>query len=120
MARVVFSGLELSAAEQLASLLAVDGHEIQREKDDPIGELLNANIVFIGGEPEQYLPVLRRVRAVDSALCFVVIAGYPDTSEWLHALDAGATDYWGIPFDLKQVRSLIATAGIRRAPTAIA
>lgn len=119
MARVLFSGLEPRAAQQLANLVATDGHEIHRGKNNaPIKDLLNANVVFIGGDPDQYLPMLRRVRAVDSTLCFVVIARFADTSEWLDALEAGATDYWAVPFELRQVRALIAAAITRRASTA--
>jgi DNA-binding response OmpR family regulator len=111
MARVVFSGLEPWAAGRLANLLAADGHEIQQEKDQgPIRVLLNANIVFAGGEPGQYLSLLRRLRAVDPTLSFVVVTRLPDTSEWLDALDAGATDYWVTPFDQRQIRSLINAA----------
>jgi DNA-binding NtrC family response regulator len=111
MARVVFSGLEPRSAGRLAGLLAADGHEIHRERQNvPIQELMNANIVFVGGEPDQYLSLLRRVRLIDPTLAFVVVARYPETSEWLEALEAGATDYCSTPFDLKMVRSLIASA----------
>ncbi len=110
MARVIFSGLEPRSAGRLASLLAADGHEIHREKHNvAIQELMNAHIVFVGGEPDQYLSLLRRVRLVDPTLAFVVVARYPETSEWLAALEAGATDYCSTPFDLKMVRSLVAS-----------
>jgi DNA-binding response OmpR family regulator len=111
MARIVFSGLEPRTAEQLAQLLAIDGHEIRREsRNAPIRQILSANLVFVGGEPMYYLPLLRRVRAVDQNLCLVVIARFSATTEWLNALEAGATDYWVTPFHLPQIRSLIADA----------
>lgn len=111
MARVIFSGLEPRSAARLASLLAADGHEIHRETQNvPIQQLVNANILFVGGEPDQYLSLLRRVRLIDRTLAFVVVARYPETSDWLEALEAGATDYCSTPFDLKMVRSMIASA----------
>jgi len=111
MAKVVFSGLEPRSAGRLASLLTGDGHEIHRENQNvAVRELMNANIVFVGGEPDHYLSLLRRVRLIDPTLAFVVVARYPETSEWLAALEAGATDYFSTPFDLRMVRSLIASA----------
>ncbi len=117
MARVIFSGLEPRSAGRLATLLATDGHEIHRQNQNvPIQELLNANIVFVGGEPNYYLSLLRRVRLVDPTLAFVVVARSPETSEWLEALEAGATDYCSAPFDLKMVRCLIASATTPHTP----
>ena len=102
-------------------MLAADGHEIQRGRHDvSIRQLLNAHIVFVGGEPDQYLSVLRRVRLVDPALAFVVIARYPGSAEWLEALEAGATDYCVHPLELKQVRSMVAAATANRTVTVAA
>ena len=121
MARIVFAGLEPRTAGHLASLLAGDGHEVQRAKHNiTIKELLSANIVFAGGDPDQYLSVLRRVRAVDPILSFIVVARFAETAEWLDALEAGATDYCVAPFDQGQVRSLMAAALSRRAVAATA
>ncbi len=121
MAKVVFSGVESRAAQELASLLMADGHEVQRAKNNiSVGALLNADVVFAGGEPEEYLPVLRRIRAANSTLCFVVIVRYPTTGEWLNALDAGATDYWASPFAIEQIRLLMTTANRHRGAAATA
>jgi DNA-binding NtrC family response regulator len=110
MARVAFFGLDVKAASQLASVLTSDGHEIQRESPNvPFRDLLKADIVFVGGEREQYLSLLRRLRALDPTLPVVVVARLPETSEWLDALEAGATDYCVPPFDQRQIRSLIAS-----------
>lgn len=119
MAKVIFSGLEPRSAGRLAGILAADGHEIQRQNCNvPIQELLDANIVFVGGEPNHYLSLLRRVRSIDPALAFVIVARSPETSEWLDALEAGATDYCSAPFDQKMVRGLIASAIARQTTSA--
>jgi DNA-binding response OmpR family regulator len=111
MAKVVLSNLEGQVANQLASLLAADGHRIHREKHNAsVRELLHADIVFVGGYGDRYLSLLRRVRAVDAALPFVIVTPLPATAEWLDALEAGATDYCAAPFDLGQIRSLIPPA----------
>jgi DNA-binding response OmpR family regulator len=69
--------------------------------------LLRSDIVFVGGDREQFLSLLRRLRAADSTLPIIVVSRLPETSEWLDVLDAGATDYCVPPFDVRQIRSLI-------------
>jgi DNA-binding response OmpR family regulator len=119
MGRVVFSNLEGRVANQLATVLMADGHNIQREKHNaPMRELLRADIVFIGGPGEQYLSLLRRVRVIDPGLPLVIVTAAPETTEWLDALEAGATDYCTAPFDPDQVRCLIAPAAAQRAAAA--
>jgi DNA-binding response OmpR family regulator len=119
MARVVLSGLDNKAGSQLAGLLAIDGHRIRREfYRISVNDYLGADIVFVGGLPRDYLPLLRRLRGVDPFLPVVVIASVPHTSEWLDALDAGATDYCVPPFDMKHVRSLMAPGAASLAASA--
>jgi DNA-binding response OmpR family regulator len=108
MARVVFSGLDERSAVQLEDLLTFDGHKVRREHYlMPMAGFLNADIVFVGGLPRQYLPLLRRLRRVDTSLAVIVVAPDPQTSEWLDALEAGATDYCVPPLNMRQVRSLV-------------
>jgi len=76
-------------------------------------ELLDADIVFAGGEPACYMSLLRHVREARPALPFVVVTRIPETKEWLDALEAGATDYCSEP-DRDDATSL--ADGIRAAP----
>jgi DNA-binding NtrC family response regulator len=111
MARVIFLRLDPRSSAQLGPLLMADGHEIHVERESaPIGVVRGSSAVFIGGVAEGYLPVLRRLRALDGKLCLVVIARAPDTQSWLDAIEAGATDYWPAPFEASQVRALIEPA----------
>ena len=94
MARVVLVGLEQATAGQISRALAVERHQIeQKHQNVATRELLDADIVFAGGEPSQYMNLLRMVRAERPALPFVVVTRMPETEEWLNALEAGATDY---------------------------
>jgi DNA-binding NtrC family response regulator len=112
MARVVFSGLDIRSASQLSGLLAFDGHRVRRlHYLVPVPEFLHADIVFVGGMPRQYLPLLRRLRGLNRSLPVIVVAPSPETSDWLDALEAGATDYCVPPFDMRQVRSLLMPVG---------
>lgn len=73
----------------------------------PAIEFLHADIVFVGGAAGQYLPLVRRLRALNYSLPVIVVAPVPETPEWLDALEAGATDYCVPPFDMRRVRCLL-------------
>jgi hypothetical protein len=109
MSKVIFLRLDPRSSGQLGPLLAGDGHEIHVERENaPIGLIRGSCAVFIGGMAEGYLPVVRRLRALDANLCVVVIARMAEMQDWLDAIEAGATDYWPAPFEPSQVRTLIA------------
>src|SRR5579872_3878730 len=111
MAKVVLIGLEKSAAGQISRALAVENHEIeQRSQTAVVRELLDADIVFAGGEPNYYISLLKRVRESRPSLPFVVVTQIPDTKDWLDALEAGATDYCAAPIDSRQLHWLMETA----------
>jgi DNA-binding NtrC family response regulator len=111
MAKVILAGLEESVANILRHALAIEKHQIEhRHCDAPVDDFLDADIVFAGGDAKQYLPLLRRVRQSGPALPFIVVTGFPKTSEWLDALDAGATDYYSAPFGLRRISWLMESA----------
>jgi hypothetical protein len=115
MAKVIFLRLDPRSSGQLGPLLAGDGHEIHVEKENaPIGLIRGSSAVFIGGMAEGYLPVVRRLRALDANLCVVVVARMAEMQDWLDAIEAGATDYWPAPFEPTQVRTLIAPAASQK------
>jgi DNA-binding response OmpR family regulator len=111
MAKVVLIGLEQSAARQIGRALSTGRHEIhQKPKSTTADELVGADIVFAGGDQSQYLNLLRRVRQSHPSLPFVVVTRLPETSDWLDALEAGATDYCSAPFEPRQINWLMETA----------
>lgn len=111
MARVIFLKLDPGVAGQLRQLVTAEGHEVSLEKyDAPIGRISSGDVVFFGGSGKDYLSLLRRLRAADSRISLIVIARSPDTTEWLSALEAGATDYLVAPLDTTMIRALLAQA----------
>ncbi len=120
MAKVVLLGLETAAARQIERALQTENHRvINRSLEAPDSEILDADIVFASGDGKQYVACLKRVRAANPALPFVVVTRLPETSDWLDALEAGATDYCSAPFELHQLRWLMESA-IPRACSAAA
>jgi DNA-binding NtrC family response regulator len=81
-----------------------------RQRDAVVREILQADIVFAGGEPAFYTSLLRRVREARPTMPFIVVAGIPETIEWLDALGAGATDYCSPPIDARQLYWLMECA----------
>ncbi len=111
MAKVVLIGLEQSAASQIGRALSSERHEIlNKPKSIAIDDLIDTDIVFAGGDQAQYLTLLRRIRAARPTLPFVVVTGRPETSDWLDALEAGATDYCSAPFETRQISWLMESA----------
>jgi DNA-binding NtrC family response regulator len=111
MAKVFLTGIEESVMKTLQCALTMERHQIEhRACDAPVDDFLGADIVFAGGGAKQYLPLLRRVRQSRPSLPFIVVAGFSETSEWLDALEAGATDYCSAPFQLRQINWLMESA----------
>jgi DNA-binding NtrC family response regulator len=110
MAKVFLIGIEQAAAGEICRALAVEKHQIRKQPHDSFTPgLLEADIVFAGGEPACYLPVLKHVRATRPALPFIVVTRSAETTEWLDALEAGATDYCSVPIEARQVHWLMAS-----------
>lgn len=110
MASVLLIGMEQALAVQIRRALAVERHRVEQKPQDIASrDLMQVDIVFAGGRPSDYLPLLRRVREERPALPFVVVTRIPETTAWLDALEAGATDYCS-PFEIRQIRRLVESA----------
>lgn len=121
MAKVVFVGIEQALAVPIARALAVERHQLEQKPQNAVVlDVLDADIVFAGGEPKHYLSLLRKVREARPALPFVVVTRNPETNAWLDALEAGATDYCSAPFENRQIHWLMEAALPRRRPVSIA
>lgn len=111
MASVYLIGLEQAIASQVRRALAVERHRIETKSANvDVGEMMDADIVFAGGEAAQYLSLLRQVREKRPDLPFIVVTRIPETTAWLDALEAGATDYCSSPFESRQIHWLMESA----------
>ena len=111
MATVFLIGVEQAPAAQISRSLAVERHRIEIiPHRATLPDLKEVDIVFAGGEPSEYLSLLRRVRQERPALPFIVVTRVPETTEWLNALEAGATDYCSSPFESRQIHWLMESA----------
>jgi DNA-binding NtrC family response regulator len=54
--------------------------------------------------------VLRQIRAIDKDLCVIAITGYPSIESAVESLKLDAYDYLRKPFDVEQLRAVLARA----------
>ena len=120
MANVLLVGVERGVAGQIDLALAAQRHRTkQAPYDIGVRDLSDVRVVFAGGEPSQYLPLLRRVRDARPALPFVVIARIPEITAWLDALEAGATDYCSLPIETRQIHWLMESVLVKQRSVAV-
>jgi DNA-binding response OmpR family regulator len=99
MAKILLFGLEYSVANELNPVLKQLGQTVQVEASaSGVLEHTDANLVFADGGS------LGAVRDKRPELPVIVVSRIPEVSGWLDALDAGASDYCGAPFEPAQVR----------------
>lgn len=111
MATVFLIGVEESLATAITRALAIERHRVEHKSRTIMGrDLIDADIVFAGGCPSDYLPLLRLIRVERPGLPFIVVSDVPETSAWLDALEAGATDYCASPFESRQIHWLMESA----------
>jgi len=109
MANVFLVDLEQATTDQISKTLAVEHHQIIQGKTQDFGtrDLRQADIIFADGNPAEYLRLLRWVRNERPSLPFVVVTRIPDTTAWLDALEAGATDFCSQPLEARQIHWLM-------------
>ena len=113
MAKVLLFGLEHSISNELNPVLEKLGQTVEIETSTSgVLEHTDANVVFAAGEN------LGTVRDKRPELPVIVVSRLPEVRGWLDALEAGASDYCGAPFEPTQVRwildsSLRASSGHR-------
>ena len=123
MSRVTLLGLPEDLGNQLARVLLDESHQVcHKLYVYDLGRGPRASAVFISGDSLDYCDTIARVRESHPGLPVVVVSRFPDTKQWLDALDAGAADYCGAPFERIHVRwimnSILSRPGPRKTAAA--
>ena len=105
MAIILLLGLESNLGEQLGRVLEHLGQRVHAEALEP-GTLENseADLVFARSQD------LHTILKTRPDLPVVVVSRLPEVSAWLDALEQGAADYCGAPFEAAQVRWVLNTS----------
>jgi DNA-binding NtrC family response regulator len=108
----VLHELEPALATELCHVVAQPGRTIRSTTSTreciAIAQRGRADVVFCGSRAYQ-----RLLDALDRGslqVPVVVVSRIPETSEWLDAIDAGATDYCAAPFERQHISWLVHSA----------
>jgi two-component system, OmpR family, response regulator len=115
MATILLLGLENDMANSLAQVLRHIEHKV--ETADSIESAMRhrgIDAIFAGGDAPDYRDTVRRLRARRPDVPVVLVNRLPENSRWLDALELGAADYCGAPFEPMQARWLVDSV-LRRA-----
>lgn len=117
MSNVYLIGLERPVADQITRVVSIERHTVrERSHNVSVRELADAGMIFAGGDPAIYLPLLRRVRKELPEQPFVIVSRINGTMAWLDALEAGATDYCFLPVQRRQIQWLMESMVPTQAP----
>ncbi len=104
MATLLFFGLESPSHRKLESILQAQGHRVLHAVAGQSYIADIADAVFCDGDDERYRSVLAGIQL---RLPVIVVTQKPTEGKWLDALEAGAADYCGAPFEPIQVRWIL-------------
>ena len=105
MARILLFGLEVGVAEELSNALRQVGEDSQTAMPTP--ETIEQGQFDLVFAPAGQLASLQEGCP---GVPVVVVSRVPEVSAWLEALENGAADYCGAPFEARQVRWLLHSA----------
>lgn len=113
-ANFILHELEKSLSDQLCQAAFEPGHTFHSAQSTAecllLAERIHADVVFCNSEPREYQALLNEMKRRGLRLPVVVVSRLPEVSEWLDALDAGATDYCAAPFEHQHMSWLIESA----------
>ncbi len=113
-AHFIFHELDASLVEQLCNAVSRPGRAFHSTASTSecisVAEREQADVVFCSADPAEYRSLLAALKRSGLPLPVVVVSRIPETSEWLDALEAGATDYCAAPFERQHVSWLVESA----------
>ena len=105
MSRIALLGLPDDLGNELARVLLDESHQVSRKLYvSDLERVPNCAAVFICGDDQDYRYTLSLLRETYPGLPVIVVTRHPEARFWLDALEAGATDYCGAPFERVQLR----------------
>jgi DNA-binding NtrC family response regulator len=107
MAKIILFGLDNDLADQLRTVLREQGHQVAGSNSPEAPEMSQADILFAGGDGPDYRRTVSDLTERHPELPLVLVNRHPENNRWLDALELGAADYCGAPFESQQVSWLI-------------
>jgi DNA-binding response OmpR family regulator len=120
--RILLVGLEPKLSSELSLVLLSEGHEVEQAncsaKATELLRITRPHLIFCATDPSCFQP-MRRALMGQADLPIVVVSRCPEVTEWLDAIEGGASDYCAAPFEAIQVRWIL-ESNLRRSHSAAA
>ena len=108
MARITLLGMESDLAAQLSRILRQQEHKVKiTDSIETVVFQRDVDIVFAGGDGPDYREIVRQLMVRRPGLRVVLVNRLPENARWLDALELGAADYCGAPFESVQMEWLV-------------
>jgi DNA-binding NtrC family response regulator len=108
MATILLLGLEKDLSEQLAAVLRSLAHDVLITASLECSSIdRRASMVFAGGDSPGYREIIGNLTAARPGTPVIVVNRFPENGRWLDALELGAADYCGAPFENVQIDWLV-------------
>lgn len=110
---IILFGLDEALEAELRSVLSGQDQAVYPQpSDDPHeflerAEQMGAELVFCSADRPRYLELLDAVNRSRPGLPVVVVSRVPEVSEWLDAIEAGASDYCAAPFEAAHIEWIL-------------
>lgn len=117
---ILLLGLEESLEAELSMALGPATHRILSARLDGPGDPLamvassRVDMVFCPANPGDFRRVIQAVSNERAGIPVVAVSRHPEMRNWLDAIEAGASDYCGAPFEPRQMQWLL-DSNVRRA-----
>jgi DNA-binding NtrC family response regulator len=111
--KIVLFGIEEALVCELKSVLTNQQQAVYSElflsPSECLGvvEEIGADLVFCSSDREMYLALLEAVSRSKPDLPVVIVSRTPEVSEWLDAIEAGASDYCAAPFEASHIQWIL-------------
>lgn len=119
---ILLIGLDQNLAEELGAKIAENESRVYKTPgSDDCEKVLDRvcpDLVFCPSDRRHFLNVLAAARRSPRRVPVVAVSRAPEVTEWLDAMEAGASDYCGAPFESRDIRWILTTNLERRSLTA--
>ena len=108
MASILLLGLDKDLAEPLARVLLRLSHDVTVTNSLAMSlRDRRARIVFAAGDCPRYREIVQKLTGKRPDAAVILVNRFPEDGRWLDALELGAADYCGAPFERIQIQWLV-------------
>jgi DNA-binding response OmpR family regulator len=107
MLNITLLDLPEDVARPISKLLLQDRHTVMETAVDETEDVQRSAVVFVSGDQPEFRETIRRLRESNPEVKVIVATRLPDDRKWIDALEAGAADYCGAPFETFQIRWML-------------